>query len=50
MPDIDLILKLKTPEECAIFEKNVMERGRPDLAVAARKRATELRADMCLNT
>ena len=41
----DLIAKLKTPKECAIFEKNVTERGRPDLAVAARKRALELRAE-----
>lgn len=38
------IAKLKTPEECAVFEKNVTERGRPDLAIAARKRALELRA------
>jgi hypothetical protein len=44
MADIDLVSKLKTPEECATFEKNVTERGRPDLAVAARKRAIELRA------
>ena len=40
----DLVGKLKTPEECAIFEKNVADRGRPDLALAARKRALELRA------
>lgn len=40
----DIISKLKTPEECAIFEKNVLQRGQPDLAVAARKRALLLRA------
>lgn len=40
----DVVSKLKTPEECAIFEKNVTERGHLDLAVAARKRAIELRA------
>ncbi|EQD69645.1 hypothetical protein B1A_06793 [mine drainage metagenome] len=40
----EMIAKLKTPGECAIFEKNVTERGRPDLAVAARKRALELQA------
>jgi hypothetical protein len=40
----DIISKLKTPEECAIFEKNVTERGHPDLALAAKKRAIELRA------
>src|SRR5947207_1666476 len=44
MPDIDIVSKLKTPEECATYEKNVTERGRPDLALAARKRAIELRA------
>lgn len=41
---VDRVANLKTPEECAVFEKNVTERGRPDLAVAARKRALELRA------
>lgn len=40
----ELIAKLKTPEECSIFEKNVLDRGRPDLALAARRRAIELRA------
>jgi hypothetical protein len=40
----DIISKLRTPEECAIFEKNVTERGQPELALAARKRAIELRA------
>jgi len=40
----DIISKLRTPEECAIFEKNVTERGHPDLALAARRRAIELRA------
>ncbi|MPS48760.1 hypothetical protein [Methylobacillus sp.] len=40
----DLIEKLKTPEECETFAKNVTERGRPDLALAARKRAVALRA------
>lgn len=41
---IDLISKLQTPEECIIFEKNVTERNRPDLAFAARKRSIELRS------
>jgi len=41
----DRIAKLKTPEECAIFAKNVTVRGRPDLALAARKRAIQLRAE-----
>jgi len=38
------ISQLKTPEECLIFEKNVIERNRPDLALAARKRSIELRS------
>ena len=41
----DRVAKLKTPEECAIFAKNVTERGRPDLALDARKRAVQLRAE-----
>lgn len=40
----EIVAKLKTPEECFVFEKNVLDRGRPDLALAARKRAVELRA------
>ena len=40
----DIISKLKTPQECAIFEKNVLERGNPALAVEARKRALLLRS------
>ena len=34
-----------TPEQCAIFARNALERGRPDLAEQARKRAVQLRAD-----
>lgn len=41
----DRVAKLKTPEECAVFAKNVTERGRPDLAIAARKRAVQIRAE-----
>lgn len=40
----DLIEKLKTPEDCETFAQNASERGRPDLALAARKRAVSLRA------
>ena len=39
------VAKLKSPEECAVFAKNVTERGRPDLALAAKKRAVQLRAE-----
>jgi hypothetical protein len=38
------VAKLKTPEECEQFAKNAIERKRPDLAQAARKKAIELRA------
>jgi hypothetical protein len=40
----DIISKLKNPEECATLEKNALERGNTDLAVQARKRAIEMRA------
>lgn len=40
----EIISKLKTPEECTILEKNAVAGGRVDLAVAARKRALELKA------
>jgi hypothetical protein len=40
----DRIKKLKTPKECAIFARNAMAQGRPDLAAEARQRAVELRA------
>lgn len=40
-----LVIKLKTPEECAIFAINAADRGRPELALEARKRAVQLRAE-----
>jgi len=39
------VAKLKTPKECAVFAKNAVERGHQDLALAARKRAVQLRAE-----
>ena len=36
--------KLGTPEKCETFAKNAEERGRPDLAIAAKRKAVELRA------
>jgi hypothetical protein len=42
--DDDPIAKLKTPEACEQFAINVEERGKPELALAARRRAVELRA------
>ena len=40
----DRIAKLKTPEECEVFARNVLERGRPELAQQALRRSVELRA------
>jgi hypothetical protein len=40
----DIISKLKNPEECANLEKNALDRGNTDLAVQARRRAIEMRA------
>jgi hypothetical protein len=41
------ISELNTLEKCETFEKNATKNGRPDLAVAARKRAVEIRAASC---
>jgi hypothetical protein len=42
--NLEVILKLKTPEDCSVFAINALDRNRPDLALAARKRSIELRA------
>lgn len=39
------VAKLKTPEECATFARNVRERGAPELAEEALQRAVQLRAE-----
>lgn len=41
----DRVKKLDTPEKCAIFAKNCIERGREDLAQEAKERAVQLRAE-----
>jgi hypothetical protein len=41
----DRVKKLDTPEKCAIFAKNCIERGREDLALEANERAIQLRAE-----
>ncbi|MBI1875215.1 MAG: hypothetical protein HYS05_15190 [Acidobacteria bacterium] len=38
------VARLATPEACEQFAINVEERGKPELALAARRRAVELRA------
>lgn len=40
----DPVRHLETPEACEQFARNVEARGKPELAVAARRRAVELRA------
>lgn len=39
------ILKLKTPEECDVFRKNAIERGNRELAMEARKRKVQIKAE-----
>lgn len=39
------VKKIKTPEDCEKFAINAIERDRPDLAIDARRRAIELRAE-----
>ena len=41
----ELILKLKTPDQCEAFAKNAIARNRLDLADQARIRAVQLRAE-----
>ncbi len=39
------VRKIKTAKGCEIFAKNAQERGRPDLANEAKRRAVEIRAE-----
>lgn len=41
----EIVKKLSSPEECAIFAKNCIERGRPDLAEQAKVKSVQLRAE-----
>lgn len=40
----DRVANLRTPEECEQLAKNVEKRGKPEVALLARRRAIELRA------
>ena len=40
------ILKISTPEECEIFAENALAKNRPELALEARQRAIQLRAEI----
>lgn len=39
------VKKIDTPKKCEIFAKNCIERGREDLAIQAKQRAVQLRAE-----
>lgn len=39
------IAKLKTPQECEALAKNALARDRPDLVMAAKRRAVQIRAE-----
>ena len=39
------VKKIDTPKKCGIFAKNCIERGREDLAIQAKQRAVQLRAE-----
>jgi hypothetical protein len=41
----NIISTLKNPKECAILEKNALDRGQTGLAAQARKRGIEMRAE-----
>ncbi|TXH75427.1 MAG: hypothetical protein E6Q88_03580 [Lysobacteraceae bacterium] len=41
----DRIAKLRTPQDCAALAKNALARNRPDLALAAKRRAVQIRAE-----
>ena len=40
------ILKIPTPERCEIFAENALAKNRPELALEARQRAIQLRAEI----
>jgi hypothetical protein len=44
MDDFDPIPRLKTPEDCEQIAINAEKRGKPELALRARRRAVELQA------
>ena len=41
----DIIKKIDSPTKCEIFAKNCIEKGRMDLALKAKERAVQLRAE-----
>lgn len=41
----ELVKKIKTPDKCAIFAKNAKRKGRDDLALQAKERAIQLKAE-----
>jgi len=41
----ELVLRIKDPELCYVFARNARNRGRPELALQAYRRAVDLRAE-----
>lgn len=41
----EVVKKIKTPDKCLIFAKNAKDKGRDDLALQAKERAIQLKAE-----
>ena len=41
----ELVLRIKDPELCYVFAKNATQRGHPELALQAHRRAVDLRSE-----
>lgn len=41
----ELVLRIKDPELCYVFARNATQRGHPELALQAHRRAVDLRAE-----
>ena len=41
----ELVLRIKDPELCYVFARNATDRGHPELALQAYRRAVDLRAE-----
>ena len=41
----ELVLRIKDPELCYVFARNAIDRGHPELALQAYRRAVDLRAE-----
>jgi hypothetical protein len=41
----DLVMRIKDADKCHVFAKNAIDRGHPELALEAHRRAVDLRAE-----